>query len=491
MTATLASLPLETLYLICEYIAVSHKVSVYAFSKSTRSCHAASNRVRFREVRIRVKTRRGLDHDVKNWNRILARNSTFGCVQHLTLEGRLALFWEDRETATSLPAKLLDNLLTEYRREDELTRPGTFYDHIIRGPFYHIGVQEDQDEDAWAPMAKLLAKLSGLRHFVYACERRFPECLYEILQLRSPQCKLHIKAFDPPCLDREETERENEEGGEDDEEDEGDEDDDFIDQYEYALEAARLMARGLAPNLKQVHVVDSGPGFKYRPMNRDISKQGRISRKQVSQDLHKKDLALGQLEGLGLDPANLTRFAHLSDQAAGAFIASLPPLESIHLTGPFFKESFKAVLNRHGSSLKKLTLYPTATSRIPPIDQFLITSTEIRKIQEHCPNVHDVRLQVERTLDDQKEQDIYRALGQLPRLRHLSLQLDVWNAVELGRTDKAALGQPCYAQYIFVNVALDVKLARGIFDQIASNSPIESLELMPGTEYSPALKMAK
>ncbi|KAL4992380.1 hypothetical protein BDW68DRAFT_184181 [Aspergillus falconensis] len=558
MTATLISLPLETLSLICEYIAVSHKPSIYAFSESTRACHAASNRARFREIRIRVKTRRGLDQDIREWSRILARNFAFGCVQNLTLEGRLALFWEDGKTATSLPAKLLDNLLTEYRCEDELTRPGTFYDHIIRGPFYHIGVQEDQDEDAWAPMAKLLAKLTGLKDFVYACERRLPECLYEILQLRIPQCKLHIKAFDPPCLDREETEREDEEGGEGDEEDEEDEDDDVIDKYEYALvtspvlstvvipvahddiyrcyneEAARLMARGLAPNLKQVHVVDSGPGFKYRPMNRDMPKQGLISRKQVSQDLRKKNLALGQLEGLGLDPANSNRFdlwketvdfshlgslqlwrvqmdtletaatcdfsslrtlalglfprrrnpsqAHLSDQAVGAFIASLPPLESIHLTGPFFKESFKAVLNHHGSSLRKLSLYPTETSRIPPIDQFLITSTEIRKIQQHCPNVHDLRLQVERTQGDQKEQDIYRALGHLPRLRHLSLQLDVWNAMELRDTDKAALGQSCYAQHIFINVALDAELAREIFNQIASNSPLESLELMPGTE---------
>ncbi|KAL5001537.1 hypothetical protein BDV10DRAFT_182439 [Aspergillus recurvatus] len=555
MSATLTSLPLETLSLICEYIAVSHKPSIYAFSESTRPCHAASNRARFREVRIRVRTRRGLDHDIREWNKILARNFAFGCVQHLTLEGRLALFWEDGETATSLPAKLLDNLLTEYRREDELTRPGTFYDHIIRGPFYHIGVQEDQDENAWAPMAKLLAKLTGLRDFVYACERRFPERLYEILQLRTPQCKLHIKAFDPPCLDREETEREDEEGREDNE----DEDDDAIDKYEYALvtspglstvvvpvahddiyrcyneEAARLMAKGLAPNLKQLHVVDSGPGFKYRPMNRDASKQGLVPRKQVSQDLHKKNLALGQLEGLSLDPANLTRYdlwketvdfthlcglqlwrvqmdtleaaatcdfsslktlalglfprrrnpsqAHLSDQAAGAFIASLPPLESIHVTGPFFNESFEAVLNHHGGSLRKLSLYPTETSRIPPIDQFFITSTEIREIQKHCPNVHDLRLQVERTLGDQEEQDIYRALGQVPRLRHLSLQLDVWNAVELGDTDKIALGQSCYSQHIFINVALDAELAREIFNMIASNSPIESLELMPGTEY--------
>ncbi|KAL4771510.1 hypothetical protein BDW60DRAFT_217353 [Aspergillus nidulans var. acristatus] len=563
MTATLISLPLEALSLICEYIAISHMPSIYAFSESTRSCHAASRSARFRRVRIRVKTRRGLDHDIREWYKILLRNSAFGCVQHLTIEGRLALFWEVGKTASSLPAKLLDNLLTEYRHEDEFTRPGTFYDHILRGPFYHIGVQEDQDEDAWAPMAKLLAKLTGLKDLVYACERRFPECLFELLQLRNPQCKLHIRAFDPPCLNREDAEGEDEERVEDDEDDEddGDEDedeDDVVSKYEYALvtsqalttvvvpvahddiyrcsneEAARLMARGLAPNLKQVHVVDSGPGFKYRPMNRDMSKQGLLSRKEVSQDIREKNLGLGKLEGLSLDPANLTRFdlwretvdfshlrslqlwrvhldtlemattcdfpslrtlvlglfprrrnpsqAHLSDQAAGAFIASLRPLESIHLTGPFFQESFNAVLSHHGSSLRKLSLYPTETSRIPPIDQFLITSTEIRQIQQQCPNVYDLRLQIERTLGDQKEQDIYRALGELPGLQHLSLQLDVWNAVELGAMDKAALRQPCFAEHIFINISLDAELAREIFSLIASNSPIETLELMSGTE---------
>ncbi|KAL4734102.1 hypothetical protein BDV11DRAFT_209676 [Aspergillus similis] len=558
MTATLTSLPLETLSLICEYIAIAHKPSIYAFSESTRSCHAASNSARFCRIRIRIKTRRGLAHDIREWNRILLRNSAFGCVQHLTIEGRLALFWEDGETASSLPAKLLDNLSTEYRREDEFTRPGTFYDHILRGPFYHIGVQEDQDEDAWASMAKLLAKLTGLKDLVYACERRFPECLFEILQLRIPQCKLHIRAFDPPCLDSEETEEEDEDDKDDGDENEDEDEDDVVSKYEYSLvtspalstvvvpvahddiyrcyneEAARLMARGLAPNLKQVHVVDSGPGFKYRPMNRNMLKQGLVSRKEVSQDIREKNLGLGELEGLSLDPANLTRFdlwketvdfshlrslqlwrahldtletattcnfpllralalglfprrrnpsqAHLSDQAAGAFIASLRPLESVHLTGPFFQESFKAVLGHHGSSLRKLSLYPTETSRIPPIDQFLITPTEITQIQQHCPNVYDLRLQIERTLGDQKEQEIYRALGELPRLRHLSLQLDVWNAVELGATDKAALTQSCYAEHIFINIALDAELACEIFNLIASNSSIEILELMSGTE---------
>ncbi|KAL4814292.1 hypothetical protein BDW67DRAFT_177162 [Aspergillus spinulosporus] len=564
MTATLTSLPLETLTLICEYIALSHEPSIYAFSESTRSCHAASHSARFRRVQIRVKTRRGLDHDIREWNKILLRNSAFGCVQHLTIEGRLALFWEDGEIASSLPAKLLDNLLTEYRCEDEFTRPGTFYDHILRGPFYHIGVQEDQDEDAWAPMAKLLVKLTGLKDLVYACERRFPKCLFEALQLRTPQCKLHIKAFDPPCLNSEETEGGDEERVEDNEDDgdqdEDEDEDDVVSKYEYALvtspalstvvvpvahddiyrcsneEAARLMARGLAPNLKQVHIVDSGPGFKYRPMNRDMSKQGLVSRKEVSQYIREKNnLGLGELEGLSLDPANLTRFnlwketvdlsrlrslqlwrvhldtletattcdfsslktlvlglfprrqhpsqAHLSDEAAGAFISSLHPLESIHLTGPFFQESFNAVLNHHGNSLRKLSLYPTETSRIPPIEQFLITSTEIRQIQQHCPNIYDLRLQIERTLGDQKEQDIYRALGELQRLRHLSLQLDVWNAVDLGAVDKAALRQPCYAERIFINLAIDAELAREIFNLISSNSPIEILELMSGTDY--------
>ncbi|KAL4749970.1 hypothetical protein BDW72DRAFT_213740 [Aspergillus terricola var. indicus] len=561
MTATLTSIPLETLSLICEYIAISHKPSIYAFSESTRSCHAASHSARFRRVRIRVKTRRGLDHDIREWNKILLRNSAFGCVQQLTIEGRLALFWEDGETASSLPAKLLDNLLTEYRLEDEFTRLGTFYDHILRGPFYHIGVQEDQDEDAWAPMAKLLAKLTGLKDLVYACERRFPECLFEVLQLHTPQCKLHIRAFDPPCLNREETEGEDEERVKEEDDGDEDEDDDEVDvvsKYEYALmtspalstvvvpvahddiyrcsneEAARLMARGLAPNLKQVHIVDSGPGFKYRPMNRDMSKQGLVSRKDVSQDIREKDLGLGEIESLSLDPANLIRFdlwketvdfshlrslqlwrvhldtletattcdfpslrtlvlglfprrrnpsqAHLSDEAAGAFVASLRPLESIHLTGPFFQESFKAVLSHHGSSLRKLSLYPTETSRILPIDQFLITPNEIGQIQQHCPNIYDLRLQIERTLGDQREQDIYRALGKLRRLRHLSLQLDVWNAVELKTMDKAALTQPCYAEHIFINIALDAELAREIFNLIASNSPIEILELKSGTE---------
>ncbi|KAL4919280.1 hypothetical protein BDW62DRAFT_199891 [Aspergillus aurantiobrunneus] len=528
---------------------------VYAFSEANKHCNAASNRARFQEIRLKVKTRQGLDDDVRQWHKILHKNFAFGSVRHLSVEGRVAPFWENAETST--PAALMERSCSEHRCEDELTHPGVRYDHILRGPFYHLGVQEEQSERAWMPLAGLLAKLTGLRDLVYACERRLPECLLKALECQIPRCQLHIKAFDPPSLTREKQEDEGDvdEDEDDAEEEAGDnDDDDGVDGYDYALatssflstvvvpvayddnnrndneEAVRLMARGLAPNLKHVHVVDSGPGFRYRPITRGLSKKGLLSKKKLVRDIRQKNPGLGQLEGLSLEPANLTRFemwektislsclrnlrlwrVHKDilrkatkcdftslktlalsifnsrgqydvsslDRAAGVFIASLPPLEAIHVSGPFFKKPVRAILDHHGNSLRKLCLSPSNNRDLAHITT---SPSIIRQIRQRCTNICDVRLRILRTAGDQEEQEVYRALGELPKLRQLSLELDVFNLVKIGGRLPWKL-ESSHVRNIFINMAIDARLAREIFCLIANDSPIESLELNLGIDY--------
>ncbi|KAL4787694.1 hypothetical protein BJX76DRAFT_318069 [Aspergillus varians] len=546
MTATtLFSLPLETLGLICDFLASEDNASVYAFSETNKHCHAASNKVRFQEIHLRVKTRQGLDHDVKKWLNILEKNSAFGSVRYLTVEGRIAPFWENAKT--SIPAALLENSYAGNTCEDEFTHLGDRYDHILRGPFYHLGAQEEQSEGAWIPLAGLLAKLTGLRDLAYACERRLPECLLKVLHVHIPRCRLHIKALDPPCLTQEEEEEEDEDESEDEV---------GIDEYDFALatssclstvvvpvayddiyrtnneEAVRLMARGLAPNLKHVHVVDSGPGFKYRPVTRGLSKDSLLSRKRLIQGIRKEDLGPGQLEGLSLDPANLSRFEEWEstiqfsrlrslqlwrvrkdmlkeaakcdfkslktlalgissfrdhydvsplDRAVGAFIASLRPLDAIHMSGPFFKKSFRAILCHHGNSLQKLSLYPSENRQVA---QFIVTSRSIREIQQHCTKLCDLRLQIKRSAGDDEEQQIYKALGKLPKLQKLWLQLDVYNALRFGNPWQLEI---CRAREVFMNMAVDAELAQEIFSLIATTSPIESLALDLGMNVPESL----
>lgn len=546
-TTTLNTLPLETLSLICDYVAAGYKPSIYAFSQTNKHCQTASNKARFREIRLRVKTRQGLEDDVKTWHKILARNSAFGSVRHLSVEGRIAPFWENAKT--SAPAALLENSYAEQDSEDEFTNPGERYDHILRGPFYHLGVQEDQNEGVWMPLTRLLAKLTGLKDLAYACERRLPECLLQALHLHIPRCRLHIKALDPPFLTEEEQEEQEDEY---DVEDEDEDEDDYVDEYDYSLvtssslstavipvahdddyrnhneEAARLMARGLTPSLQYLYVIDSGPGFKYRPMTRGLTKEGLLSRKLLLQDIREKDLGgYGQLEGLSLDPANLTRFEMWEktvnfsrlrslqlwrvrkdmlrkaatceftslktlslgifnfrneydvsplDRAAGAFISSLRPLEAIHMSGPFLKRSFKAILN-HGKSLRMLSLYPSEDRLVA---RFVITPTQIKEIRQHCENLYDLRLQIQRSTGDREEQAIYKALGELPQLRQLSLQLDVYNAMKFANRAYPWQVESRYYRDIFINMAVDGELARGIFSLIARGSHIESLRLDMG-----------
>lgn len=547
-TTTLNTLPLETLSLICDYVAVEYKPSIYAFSQTNKHCQLASNKSRFQEIRLKVKTRQGLEDDVKTWHRILTRNSAFGSVRQLSVEGRVAPFWENAKT--SAPAALLENSYAEQDSEDEFTNPGERYDQILRGPYYHLGVQEDQNESAWMPLARLLTKLTGLKDLAYACERRLPECLLKALHLQIPRCRLHIKSLDPPFLTEEEQE---EQGDGYDVEDEEEEEDDYVDEYDYSLvtssslstavvpvaydddyrnhneEAARLMARGLAPSLKYLYVIDSGPGFKYRPMIRGLTKEGLLPRKRLLQDIREQDLGgYGQLEGLSLDPANLTRFklwdktvifsrlrslqlwrvrkdmlrkaatcefASLKtlslgifnfrneydvsplDRAAGAFVASLRPLEAIHMSGPFLKKSFKAILDHHGKSLRTLSLYPSEDRLVA---RFVIAPTQIREIRQHCAKLYDLRLQIQRSAGDHEEQAIYKALGELPHLRQLSLQLDVYNAMKFANRAYPWQVESRYNRDILINMALDHELARGIFSLIAKGSPIESLRLSLG-----------
>jgi hypothetical protein len=167
------------------------------------------------------------------------------------------------------------------------------------------------------------------------------------------------------------------------------------------------------------------------------------------------------------------------DRAAGAFIASLRPLEAIHMSGPFLKKSFKAILDHHGKSLRTLSLYPSEDRLVA---RFVITPTQIREIKQHCTKLYDLRLQIQRSAGDHEEQAIYKALGELPQLRQLSLRLDVYNAMKFANRAYPWQVESRYNRDILINMALDRQLAGGIFSLIAKGSPIESLRLSLGMD---------
>jgi hypothetical protein len=548
---TLTSFPLETLEIIASDLADS-KQSLYAFSQTSRRCNAASKN-RFRAITVRVSSLKNLEAEIKSWNTIFERNSAFGFVRELTISGRLATPADEAEEQGDCGNPLPKAIVEHDQGEDELTRRGEVYDDILRGRFYHLGVEEELSDDPWKEVAALLRKLTGLKEVVWACERWFPQPLLDVLH-RTPGCQLHIKAFDPPRLSRADPDDDEDDDSDDDESIHDSEEDTAlqscgalkegcVDENEYRLatspcltsvvvpvayddphrgsneDAAQWMVRALTPSLKHVHIIDSGPGFAYRTMTRVSSRQ------HILGDELNDEIGPGELESLSLDPANEERleswekaidFSRLRnlqlwrarrgtlararlcdlsslkvlaldvfndrhsidaspvDRAVATFLTSLPRLESLHLTGPWSAETFAAVLKHYGRSLRTLSLYPSENRRL---HQFLITPNNIQAIGKYCPNLRDVRLQVKRSSGDKEEQEIYRAIGALPKVRHVSLQLDIYNPVKVGLPERSLERDSEHVRQIFINMAIDEKLAEEIARLIASEGRIETVSL--------------
>ncbi|KAL3460960.1 hypothetical protein BJX64DRAFT_261810 [Aspergillus heterothallicus] len=551
---SLLSLPLETLELIASHLA-DHKPSLGAFSQASKRCKAAS-RIRFHELKLLLSLPEDVESLAAHWTEVLHRNSAFSSVRHLTISGRTSITDEEEDDDENENdeqyhgvGNMADSVIVECDQgEDELTHCGHVYDDILRGRFYQLGVGEESDE-VWNDLARFLNRLTGLREVVWACERGFPQCLLKVVH-RTPGCQLHIKAFDPPRLVKGDYEDdENEAGASQDEDPESMKlpKDGFVDEYEYTLatspsltslvvpvahddphreyneEAVQWMARGLAPNLKHVHIIDSGPGFKYRGIPPPSGPQKSINGKLFD------GMKLGVLESLSLDPANETRleswqnaidFSHLRhlqlwrarkptlararschfrslkslalevlkdrpsidaspiDQAVAGFLRSLPPLRSLHITGSWNAETFKTALQHHGRALRKLSLY---TSEHRRLDQYIITPQMIRLIGKNCPHLHDARLQVKRSAGDKDEQKIYKAITELRKLRHLTLQLDIYNPVKVGLPVHSLPGNSEEVRQILVNMAVDATLAKEIAHLIFSRNPrIETVFLDVG-----------
>ncbi|KAJ0414891.1 hypothetical protein BJY00DRAFT_18369 [Aspergillus carlsbadensis] len=547
---TLSSLPLETLEIITSHL-TDYGPSLYAFSQASRRCNAASKN-RFRAITVRVSSPKHLATEIRSWHGILERNSAFGSVRNLTISGRLATPADEAEEQGDTGNPLPKVIVEHDQGEDELTRRGEVYDDILRGRFYHLGVEEELSDDPWKDVAGLLRRLTGLKQVVWACERWFPRPLLDVLD-GIPGCQLHVKAFDPPRLIKPDVDIDDD--GDDDNESEdysvedsslqsGDElKEGCVDEYEYSFatspcltsavvpvayddphrksneDAVQWMVRGLTPGLKHVHIIDSGPGFAYRTLTRPTSRQ------HILGDALNDEVGPGELESLSLDPANeerleswekvidYSRLCHLQlwrarratlaraqlcelsslkslaldvfndrhsidaspvDRSVAAFLKTLPRLESLHLTGPWATGTFRTVLEHHGRSLRTVSLYPSENRRL---HQFLLTPYEIQAIGKYCPNLCDIRLQVKRSAGDQEEQEIYQAIAALLKVRHVSLQLDIYNPVAVGQPERSLETNSEHVRQILINMAVDAKLAEEIACIIASQGRIETVTL--------------
>ncbi len=153
------------------------------------------------------------------------------------------------------------------------------------------------------------------------------------------------------------------------------------------------------------------------------------------------------------------------DKATSLFLQAIPPLHKLDLTGNVGPEATQTALHRHGPTLRSLRLLPDREATTPsPVPN---TNDLAHALPRHCHRLETLTLRVERRRGGAEEVALYRALGILPSLRHLTLQLDCsLPDGAIPADDEAAVIRATLA-----SCAVDGPLARAVFDEIAAGAP--------------------
>ena len=433
--------------------------------------------------------------------------------------------------------------------------------------FLDEAIEVSPEEDvAWEPVVSLVKSLPHLTKLVYDCRNQFPPSLLNALHNHHPQCKIYHLTFrlrslrseapDPhemalatsPCLHSVKTRYAwRDSNGEDD----------------YHEEAMLELVAGLAPNLKEVRMVALTPsasqnsrrkrhivrepwrGFPGFIPSRKIglltflSLAGWVDFKpdllqtwnQCTDFSSLNHLALGRgfydyydgingelmkwiVQNLSLPRLKTLRIRLNRDDKkdekpnyandAIAFFEALKPLHELSVDGPLEPEILDAILFRHGSALRKLSLCPseslfaeTLYSKNQRHIPMILEKEHVLQIQAQCPALEELAIPVKRTKSDAHEAEIYRSFGKMERLQVLFLTLDCSNwQVTRG---SASMNDPSFdendhrfysnergrlkrghVRETFINCAVDEMLARSIWETISRDKAgkrLESLKL--------------
>lgn len=453
-----------------------------------------------------------------------------------------------------------EQLRLHQHRMSPLERSGRDED-ILEKYAYYPGSETTRDtvhqtNRFWKPLAEFVSGLPSLVSIIYTSHTQFPPCLLDAIHQHQPPCRLYITRFNLWSLGPR--------GLEDDYETAllsspclhgigvhmrasyGDRPFPELKQNVYISKALRELVAGLIPHLKKLVLFQDpspferdhnepwpawvGFGFGQQP---DIR---RGSLEYLSTDcplrLGEWDLKMWQEDtdfsalkalkmGSILDSEALRflfthcRFPSLTQldinfnpnyyygedfPAADAFLLGLPALSVLRLSGYHPELATEAVFEHHGLRLHELSLLPFGHETF--------TLEELEQITKPCPFLEKLTIKIKRCKGDAQEVANYKAIGVLPRLRHLYLDLDASDLDLLQRPDSPndnleARNDPTFddfdqqyckdmfygnAQHLrngdlrnaFINSALDQNLARSIFHTISSaqtSCMLESMEV--------------
>ncbi|KAH9213702.1 hypothetical protein DL95DRAFT_505861 [Leptodontidium sp. 2 PMI_412] len=190
----------------------------------------------------------------------------------------------------------------------------------------------------------------------------------------------------------------------------------------------------------------------------------------------------------------------LYSQAFATFIRGIAPLRSLNIwANPLTSDILEAILEKHGTSLRRLSL-PT----FGHLESVRFDAYQVHEINRRCPSLRELELNVPRSKGDIAEQAIYTALGSIPQLQHLQLNLDCEDRTcvrTLANGEIEILNNPSWDDFsqqsfpseggpawevnprnghvvdMLINCALDAKLAEEIFDCISSAKPLGAQRL--------------
>lgn len=489
----LGGLPFEILQQIAGHLHDTHRASLCSFGLVNSRCHGVTLPITFREIQLTVRDHPALQRDVDALTEILSRAGSARHVRHLKIKGFLSSTAEETEnsqdeenrfTLTREIAWFKTTGIGEILTDEE---PILFAKHVCHEPVIAKGSEEDR---AWAPFVGLIKTLPHLATLVYDCRNQFPPSLLDVLHEHNPRCKLHHFTFRLRSLQS-----------------------DVIDPYEMALatspclysvkvaschrdsvgnddfnqEATMELVAGLAPNLKEVMMMNFTaarwwkfhdprrrwkglPGFvsgarvgeltslalvgnwvrwspgilpgwakhtDFRNLRRltlgggyrrmyDHGMDGEMMRWIVQNCSFPRLKALRVRLGRNQDPSEWPDYAGDAISLFRAF----EPLDELSLTGPLEAEILGAILSRHGPTLRKLELRPMEDPiRVRTILDRRYVAMQLGKdhilqIQAHCPALEELSMPIKRTKSDAVEADIYKSFGKMERLNSLFLTLD-------------------------------------------------------------------
>ncbi|KAJ6133581.1 hypothetical protein N7471_008796 [Penicillium samsonianum] len=181
------------------------------------------------------------------------------------------------------------------------------------------------------------------------------------------------------------------------------------------------------------------------------------------------------------------------DNIGIAAIRAFNPLKYLYIRGLRSVSSLNQIMQRHGPSLKGLIIIPCTRRngrtgeldsgyKYPELDAF-----DISQLAKSCPQLEELRLPIKRSMGSQEECEMYKAVGNFSNL--YSLVLDLHFDHRPRPVYRIQVAETSVLQEVFVNAAMDEKLALQIWHLISSNQAscrLRNLRVVPfGLEHLP------